>query len=397
MESRHLAQSSIVLIALCILVLFSCGPKQEKVKKIMEDGVEVIVNHLEPYRLKGEPSTLNLEKILTIDTEDDAIAALGVTDIYLFDVDAEGCIYILRPPISPGELVFKFSADGNLMTSFAQMGQGPYELEYPNGILTVGSDRIWILEQPKKKYLVFDLDGKGVAEKKLDMDYEDIALLKNGTYLVNQIKAEDMQAKYFPIIISLYDSEFKKIRELDRFEKYWNRLIAADLQEKIVCGIGLIFIGKPQDERIYIGNSERGYEILVFDLEGQLFRKIRKEYSSVPVSQEYKEKYLKEFESFMPEYAKKIYFPEHWHPFHSFFLDDEGRLFVMTYEPGKNPGEYTFDIFNKDGVFIARTSLNAYHWGFGSMNAKARGDRLYVVSEKESGYKELVVYKMDWE
>jgi hypothetical protein len=115
------------------------------------------------------------------------------------------------------------------------------------------------------------------------------------------------------------------------------------------------------------------------------------------VSQEYKEKYLKEFESFMPEYAKKIYFPEHWHPFHSFFLDDEGRLYVMTHESGKNPGELMFDIFTKDGVFIARTSLNVHHWGYGSMNARARGNRLYVVQEKESGYKELVVYKMNWE
>jgi len=384
-----------LIVALC--VFFSFGPKQERVEKVMEDGVEVVINHLEPYRLKGEPSTLNLEKVLTIDTEDDAVAAQGVTDIYLFDVDANGHIYILRPPTSPGELVFKFSGDGNLMTSFAPMGQGPFEVEYPNGILAVGGDRIWILEDPKRKYYVFDLEGIGVAEKRLGMDYDDIAVLKNGTYLVNQIKAEDMKAKYFPITLSLFDSEFQKIKELDRFEKYWNRLIATTIQEKIVCGIDLIFFGKAQDERIYIGNSERGYEILVFDLEGQLFRKIRKEHSSVPVSQGYKEKYLKEFESFMPEYAKKIYFPEHWHPFHSFFPDDEGRLFVMTHESGQNPGEYMFDIFNKDGVFIARTSLNVHHWGWGQLNASVRGNRLYVVQEKESGYKELVAYKMNWE
>ena len=388
---------SIIPFFLAFMMFVSCGQKQDKVEKIMEDGVEVVINHLEPYRLKGELLTLNLEKIFTIDTEDDAVAAQGVTDIYLFDVDAKGNIYILRPPTSAGDLVFKFSEDGNLMTSFAPMGQGPYEVEYPNGILAVGSARIWILEQPKKKYLVFDVDGKGVAEKRLGMDYDDIALLKNGTYLVNQIKAEDMQAKYFPLIISVYDSEFKKIRELDRFKKYWNRLIATTIQEKIVCGIELIFLGKPHDERIYIGNSERGYEILVFDLEGQLLRKIRKEYSPVPVSQDYKKKYLKEFESFMPEYAKKIYFPEHWHPFHSFFLDDEGRLFVMTYEPGQYPGEYIFDVFNKDGAFIARMSLNVHHWGWGQLNAKAKGNRLYVVKEKESGYKELVVYKMNWE
>lgn len=386
-----------IYLFLALSVLFCCGPKQEKVEKIMEDGVEVVVNHLEPYRLKGEPSRLNLEKIITIDTEDDAVAAQGVTDIYLFDVDAEGCIYILRPPTSPGELVFKFSADGHLMTSFARMGQGPYEVEYPNGIMTVDKDRIWILEQPKGKYYVFDLDGKGVAQERLGMDYDDISLLRNGSHLVTQVKAEDRQAKYFPIIISLYDSELKRIKELDRFEKYWNRLMATTFQEKIVCGTGLIFFGKARDDRICIGNSERGYEILVFDLDGQLLRKIRKEYSPVPVSQDYKTDYLKQFEDFMPEYAKKIYFPEHWHPFNSFFLDEEGRLFVMTYEHGENPGENMFDIFNRNGVFIARTSLKVHHWGWGRLNARVKGQRLYVVREKETGYKELVVYGMRWE
>ncbi len=384
-----------LIMALC--VFFSCGPKPERVEKIMEDGVEIVINHMEPYRLKDEPSTLNLEKVLSIDTEDDAVAAQGLMDIFHFDVDAKGNIYILRHPIGPGELVFKFSGDGNLMTSFARLGQGPFEVEYPNDILVTGSDRIWILEQPKEKYLEFDLDGKGVTEKRLGINYSDIAFLKNGTYLVTQIKSEDMKAKYFPIIISLFDSKFQKIMELDRFEKYWNRLIATTLQEKIVCGINLIFFGKPHEERIYIGNSERGYEIPVFNLEGQLFRKIRKEYSPVPVSQEYKENTVKEYESFVPDYAKKIYFPEHWHPFHSFFLDDEGRLYVMTYESGENPGENMFDIFNKDGIFISRISLDVYYWSWGEMNVRVRGNRLYVVREKESGYKELIVYMMNWE
>jgi hypothetical protein len=31
------------------------------------------------------------------------------------------------------------------------------------------------------------------------------------------------------------------------------------------------------------------------------------------------------------------------------------------------------------------------------MNAKAKGNRLYAVQEKESGYKELVVYRINWE
>jgi len=65
----------IYLILVLTLFLF-CGTKQEKVEKIMEDGVEVVLNHLEPYKIKGEPFTLHIEEEFTIDTEKDEIAEL---------------------------------------------------------------------------------------------------------------------------------------------------------------------------------------------------------------------------------------------------------------------------------------------------------------------------------
>lgn len=44
-----------LLYLVSILLIFSCcGQRQQKVEKIMEDGVEVIVNHFEPYQIKGE-------------------------------------------------------------------------------------------------------------------------------------------------------------------------------------------------------------------------------------------------------------------------------------------------------------------------------------------------------
>ena len=38
----------LILVSLILLFFCLCGPKQEKVEKIIEDGVEVIVNHIEP-------------------------------------------------------------------------------------------------------------------------------------------------------------------------------------------------------------------------------------------------------------------------------------------------------------------------------------------------------------
>ena len=90
------------------------------------------------------------------------------------------------------------------------------------------------------------------------------------------------------------------------------------------------------------------------------------------------------------------FFPEFFPPYQSFFMDDKGRLFVMTYEEGENPGEFITDIFSNEGAFVGRKSLNA--WIFNSILwAKMKRGLLYCIREKESGYKELVVYKMKWQ
>jgi hypothetical protein len=157
-----------------------------------------------------------------------------------------------------------------------------------------------------------------------------------------------------------------------------------------------VFLAKPASGRIFVGNSDRGYEILVFDLEGKLLRKIRKQYKPVPVSEDYKKKTLEYYKDGMPDYAAKIFFPENWHPFQSFLADDEGRLLVMTYEPGGATGEFIFDVFDQDGVFISRLNLSVVAPSYDNISARIRGNRLYTVQEKPSGFKQLAVYQMIW-
>ena len=78
------------------------------------------------------------------------------------------------------------------------------------------------------------------------------------------------------------------------------------------------------------------------------------------------------------------------------FADDDGHLFAMTYEPGTEPRYFVYDIFNKDGAFIGRKSLDNYA-EYSGLEAIAKKKSLYYLKEKESGYKELVVYRMNWE
>ena len=383
-------------IGLVCLFLAGCGGKRGVIEKITENGVEVVLNHLEPYRLPGRTSSLVLQEIMAVDTENDSVAKAGVTDIYLLDVDSQGNIYVMVPPTHPGNVVFKLSPEGKPLLSFGPMGQGPFELEYPSGLHIDTTDRVWALESPKNKYHIYDTSGKPLAEGTPEGGFGDLVQLDNGTFLVSRREKGDLKRKYLSLAIGIYDRDFRIRREIDRFTKVPNKMIYKQVAEEYVCGTNYVFLAKPAAGRIFAGNSDRGYEILVFDLEGRLLRKIRKQYTPVPVSEDYKKKTLKMYKDMMSDYAAKIFFPENWHPFQSFLADDEGRLLVMTYEPGVVPGEFIFDIFDQDGVFTSRLNLSVVAPSYDRISAWIRGNRLYAVQEKPSGFKRLAVYRMIW-
>jgi hypothetical protein len=66
-----------------ILILICCGQKQDKVERINEGGVEVVINHLEPYKIEGIGSLI-LEELFKIDTENENITQLGITYTHVF-------------------------------------------------------------------------------------------------------------------------------------------------------------------------------------------------------------------------------------------------------------------------------------------------------------------------
>ncbi len=381
---------SLVLFLSAFIILVSCEPKKEKIERYMEDGVEVIVNHIEPYKIKTESAGFNLEEIFTIDTEYSDIARIGLTDIRCFDVDSKGNIYFLKFMSSTGDNVFKFDKDGKYITSFGPVGQGPGEFQYPFHLEIDNQDNVAVTDQAKLKLVIFSGDGrlkKEINITRSDLRIAKVSCLENGKYITFGQVIGSYREEYIQIPLRLFSAQFEEIKELDRYN------FLSSMVTKKRKGTYPIWAWSVSKGAVYIGNEERGYEIWVYDLEGNLIRKIKKEYKNVPVSDEYKKAIMEK----TPENLKKItFFPDSFPPYQSLFTDDKGRLFVMTYEEGENPGEFMFDIFNPDGVFIGRKSLNVWIW---ESLAKATiiNNLFYCVQEKESGYKKFVVSKMKWE
>jgi hypothetical protein len=383
----------IFLALLCAAVVSSCGTAPDKATVFFEEGVEVVQNHIKPYVVPGEPRTLVLRRYYSIDTKDDKIAARGLTDIHLFDVDAEGNIYIVRPPAGPGDLVFELSDRGEVARSFGRRGQGPNELEYPNRIFVRG-DRIGIVESPKSKITYFDPSGafSGVVSWKSDID--DLHPLGEDRYLVTGMAKDDRKGRFIPQYVGITDENLESIKELERYSSRPNYPLVGSFPERTINGLGNIFLASAAAGRIYAGNDEKDYEIRVYESDGKLIRKIRKDYKPVAVTEKYREEILNNWEG-MPD-SDKVFIPANRPPFRGFLGDEDGRLFVMTSEPGEGPKESIFDVFDKAGRLISRKALNAY-CGPSGVLALIRRNRLYRVQESGDGYKSLVVDEMVWE
>ena len=51
MSAPSKTKAALIILFLFVFIIFiSCGQKQDRVEKITEDGVEVVVNHIQPYQ-----------------------------------------------------------------------------------------------------------------------------------------------------------------------------------------------------------------------------------------------------------------------------------------------------------------------------------------------------------
>lgn len=391
------ASKLIIHLIIAILVIFNgChfGDKETSVEKINEDGVEVVINHHDPYEIKDESNKLSLEKLFTIDTESESLLKLGLANIRKLDIDSAGNIFIFQSPQPDMPLVFTFDRQGHFENAFGKMGQGPEEIQYPDYLGLNNRDEVLIIDSAKRKLLFLSQDGDVLKETAFDLMYRPqrgISLLENGEYLVHHLPS-DPSGEIDKIAVSIFDEKFHLKKTLTEypFPGAGNKKMSVFLSQVPVIGLS--------QDAIYLGYGEEN-DIHVYDFNGTLERKIRRKYKPVPVPEKLIEE-LKENLAGRPVWDQ-LFIPEYMPPFQYFFTDSRGRLYAVTSE--KSESEMNIcDIYTPDGVLIERKALGYYDLSKfiylnESLDIMAKDGRLYCMREKESGFEELIVYKMDWE
>ena len=129
---------------------------------------------------------------------------------------------------------------------------------------------------------------------------------------------------------------------------------------------------------------QKNYELLIFSPEGNLEIKIVKEYEPVKIKEEDKE------ESPGDDLPPLKYALSDFHTaFYRFSLDDEGRIFVQTWEKTEDREQYYYDVFDPEGKYIAKVPMKfrPQLW---------KNQKLYTIEEDEEGYQYVKRYKVTW-
>lgn len=361
-------------ILIFLISISLAGADKIEVKTI--NGVQVVFNPKNPAPPKGTPAKLTLKEEFSLGEgkKEEEI----FSEISSIAVDDEGNIYLLD---GKENKILVFDKKGKYLRSFGKKGQGPGEMSMPAGIHLTPDKELMVDDSLNRKLIFFSLDGKFLRN------------ISTATFFSLAGVELDSQGNMIAQVFIFVNNKIN--REIKKFDKELNPLFTISTYDlsNILAGkinpfsMFIIYrVGK--DDTILIGNLDQ-YEIKVLNSEGKVIKRILKEYEPVKVTEEHKKEMLERIPSGFP-YRDRLELPKALPPYRNFFLDEQGRIFVETFEKGKTKGEHLHDIFDAAGNYIARLALKGEEHFI-------KGEKLYSIEETEDGFQVLKCYSVRWE
>lgn len=361
-----------ILIIACFFILVSCNQQKTEWEGTIEerDGVVVVKNPIEPIY---EENVLVLEEELSIGE------ALG-SEEYMFSgvqsvtIDGEGRIYVLDYIEYNVKI---YDKNGKYINKFGKQGQGPGEFFLPRVVIISNQDEIIVQNYTSFDFFSFDGQYKrSISSAEYRLTSSDLD--SDGNIISTEIVRDDENPRY-------------ELKKFDPEMNYLHSFGSSPLPNSRRDGFNPLFPIFRWDlingNQIVFGYME-DYELKIFDSEGKLIRKILKDYDRIKVTQKDVDERL-EGEELPPQLKASMTIPEYHCPFRWIIADDEGRIFVLTYERVEDGEGYYYDVFDVDGKFMVKVPIRTRPY-------LIRNSKLYTVEEDEEGYESVKRYKVTW-
>jgi hypothetical protein len=370
------------VLGLLYFAFFYCQAEAQKIKTV--DGVTVISNGKKPTPPKGQLATLKLTEEQSFGLGENPDEAFS--EVTAFVVDAAGTVFGLD---SKDRRVKVFDRSGKFLRQIGKPGQGPGELGTPANLQLTNDNNLMITDATNGKLSIFKLSGEHVKDISTAgrLGFVSVSLDAQGNFLGQEMGVSPGENKMF-YEIKKFDPSLKPLFTLDKIE-FAIPLPGSGAKINVLemtsvyqfDGSGNILFGR--------GNA---YEIRVYSPEGKHIRTIQKDYTPEKLTQQDIDEMLERLSS-VPTGAQVkdlISFPETFPPIQNFILDDQGRLYVRTFAKGKAKGEWTVDVFDSEGRFIAQFITKA------DLRIIKEG-KAYGIEETDDGFRVIKRYGVTWE
>lgn len=358
---------SLIIFFLSVSIIFnSCSQQksgwQGTIKEV--DGLIVVKNPIEPVYKKN---IFQLQEELSIgksDNEKDYI----FENVSSVAVDNENNIYVVD---NKACMVRVFTENGIHLRDIGRRGQGPGEFFYPVGIQITSDNELCVSGD---RYLIF-FSLEGEYKRRIHVTFHNLRPMLNSQG--NIISRTDILGEKKRLELNKYNKDGEKIITLVGMEIEMP-LSKYDLYYHFICYTVL------KDDTVVWALNKK-YELMFINQKDELYMKVEKKYSPIKLRQ----KSIDAIKRNQKEDVTRTHIiPEFYPPIYYIHSDDEGKIYVNTYEVDlENRGYY--DVFNSEGKYITKIILKDFPacWHRG---------KLYTIEADEDGFKYVQRYKVTW-
>lgn len=372
---------SILILFSILFISASCGKQKEEWKgKIeVEDGVTVVKNPKEPIY---DENIFELEEELTIAGKEGKEGQMFM-NIVSIDVSEDGTIYLLDGRAANIKV---FDSSGKFLKTIGRRGQGPGEFGRPESFSITPQDEIAVNDPGRRSIQFLDMDGNFLRQIPVNQPFF------TGPRFIS---SGDMIASYaifgeeFKVVLEKLDNKLKPILtfatipmlKIPKVHIFLYRFVY-DLRWDVTS----------KDEIIWGALTTPEYELYIHNQDGKLIRKIIKEYEPIEITKTEYEKMMKEWFGRSPASDRfEFIIPKNYPPFHTFILDDEGRIFVKKFEGVEQGKRIYAEVFDQQGRYITDIIFP-----INMLPGPFKKGKLYTVEEDEEGYRVVKRYKVKW-